>query len=291
MALRHFFLTLPLLAAPLLAQDFSDIKVERLASGYQFTEGPVWAHEGYLIFSDIPAGKLYKWVPGSKPVVYRAESNNANGNTFDARGRLYSCETKFHRIVRADRSGRITVLADKFLGKRFNETNDIVVRKDGNIYFTDPAFGTPDEKRELYFYGVFHLDSKGYVEAVAKPKGRPNGIALSPDGKILYVTNSDEKNVRAYDLGPTGEASNERVLISGIKGVPDGMKVDENGNLYVAAAALEVYSAEGKHLTTIELAETPSNCAFGEADLQTLFVTARTTVYRIRLNVKGALTY
>jgi gluconolactonase len=290
-ALRHFLPVFLLVGGALHAQDFTDVKVERLASGYQFAEGPVWSYDGYLIFSDIPAGKLYKWVPGAKPVVYRADSHHTNGNTFDTHGRLYSCETGLRRITRTERSGRITVVADKFLGKRFNETNDIVVRKDGNVYFTDPAFGSADELRDLPYYAVFHIDAKGYLEVVAKPKGRPNGITLSPDQKTLYVTNSDEKNLRAYDLGPAGEVSNERVLISGIKGVPDGVKTDENGNLYVAAAALEIYTAAGKHLNTLEMAEKPSNLAFGEPDFQTLFVTARTAVYRIRLNTKGALPY
>ncbi|MCX6623342.1 MAG: SMP-30/gluconolactonase/LRE family protein [Acidobacteria bacterium] len=290
MPLRHLLLAFSLLSAAA-AQDFSDLRIEHLSSGYQFTEGPVWSRDNFLVFSDIPAGKIYKWVPGAKPVVIRADSNNANGNTYDEKGRLYTCEAKLRRVVRFERSGRVTIIADRYLGKKLNEPNDVVVRHDGNIYFTDPAFGTADERRELDFYGVYHVDPKGELEVIAKPEGRPNGIALSPGGKILYVTNSDEKNIRAYDLDRRGAASNERLLVQNIRGVPDGMCVDEKGNHYVAAAGLEIYTPEGKPLASVPLALPPSNCAFGDPDFQTLFVTARSVIYRIRLNVKGAVSY
>jgi gluconolactonase len=129
------------------------------------------------------------------------------------------------------------------------------------------------------------------MQLVARPAGRPNGITLSPNGRVLYVTNADERNVRAYDVGRSGETSNERIVIADIEGTPGGIRADEKGNLYLAAANLEIYGPDGKHARTIELAEEPSNCAFGEADLQTLLITARTTVYRIRLDVKGAVQY
>jgi gluconolactonase len=226
-----------------------------------------------------------------KPAVFRSETNGANGNTFDAQGRLYSCEGDARRLTRTDKKGRIEVLADKWQGKRLNAPNDVVVRKDGQIYFTDPAFGKGQDARELDFYGVYHLTPKGELEVVAKPQGRPNGIALSPNGRILYVDNSDEKNVRAYDLDRSGKATNERVLVSGIDGVPDGMKVDEQGNLYVTANDIVVYTPEGKFLGRIKLPETPANCAFGDDDLQSLYVTARTSLYRVRLDVKGSVQY
>jgi gluconolactonase len=179
------------------------------------------------------------------------------------------------------------VIAEKYQGKRLNAPNDIVVRKDGQIYFTDPAFGREQDSRELDFFGVFHISRRGELELVAKPKGRSNGIALSPNGTILYVDNSDERNVRAYDLDKNGAASNERVLVSHIDGVPDGMRVDEKGNLYVAANRIQVYTAEGKPLGTVQTEETPSNCTFGDPDLGSLYITARTSVYRARLDVKG----
>jgi len=273
------------------AQDFSEIKVEKAAAGLTFTEGPVWSHEGHLIFSDIPNAKLVKWTPGAGIAVLREESNGANGNTFDAQGRLYSCESHSRRVVRQDKKGHIEVLADKWEGKRLNAPNDIVVRRDGEIYFTDPAFGNQQDARELDFYGVFHITRKGVLELVAKSAGRPNGIALSPNGRILYIANSDDRNIRAYDLDKNGAATNERVTISQIEGVPDGLKLDERGNLYVAAKDIYVFSPEGKLLADLPIAETPSNCAFGDADFQTLYVTARTSVYRIRLTVKGSAQY
>ncbi len=286
-------LTLLLLwfAPGLAAQDFSEIKVEKVATGFAFTEGPVWSREGYLLFSDIPNNRILQYVPGKGTAVFRENSNGANGNTFDAKGRLYTCESRTRRVTRTDRKGNIEVLAEHWDGKRLNAPNDIVVRRDGHIYFTDPAFGQQAETRELDFYGVYHVSPKGEMELIAKPAGRPNGIALSPDGRILYVANSDERNLRAYDLDRNGKASNERVIVSGIDGVPDGIRVDEKGNIYVTAKGLAVYSPDGKLLTTIELPETPANCAFGDPDFMTLYVTARTSLYRIRLNVRGAVQY
>ncbi len=273
------------------AQDFSDLNVEKVAAGYKFTEGPIWSRAGYLLFSDIPQNKILRLTPGKPVETFREQSNGANGNAFDTQGRLYTCEGGARRVTRTDRNGKIEVLADRFEGKRLNAPNDIVVRRDGHVYFTDPAFGASEDTRELDFYGVFHITPRGQLELIAKPKGRPNGVALSPDGRILYVANTDERNVRAYDLDRSGKASNERVLISNIEGGPDGMKVDEKGNLYIAAKTLVIYSPGGKLLHRIELPEIPSNCAFGDPDLQSLYITARTSLYRVRLNVKGSLPY
>ncbi len=280
-----------LLAAVAAAQDFSNLRIERVAAGNRFTEGPVWSREGFLLFSDVPRDLILQWTPGKGVTNFREQSNGANGNAYDAQGRLYTCESRTRRVVRTDRKGRVEVLAERYQGKRLNAPNDIVVRRDGHVYFTDPAFGSQADTRELDFYGVYHITPKGELELIARPQGRPNGIALSADGKTLYVANSDERNVRAYDLDRQGRASNERVVVSGIEGVPDGIKVDEKGNLYVAARTLAVYSPEGKLLTSIELPETPSNCAFGDPDFGALYVTARTSVYRIRLDVKGAVSY
>ncbi len=284
-------IALLLAAAALLAQDFSKLEIVKVAAGFRFTEGPVWSREGFLLFSDIPNDKIMRFVPGKGTEVFREKSEGANGNTFDAQGRLYSCESRTRRVTRTDKKGRIEVLADKWEGKRLNAPNDIVVRKDGQVYFTDPAFGGSTDQRELDFYGVYHITPKGQMEVVAKPKGRPNGLALSPNGRILYVDNSDERNVRAYDLDRNGKATNERIVVSGVEGVPDGMKVDEKGNLYITAKGVAVYSPEGKLLTTMEVAETPANCAFGDPDFQSLYITARTSLYRVRLDVKGAVQY
>lgn len=272
-------------------QDFSHISIEKVDAGFRFTEGAVWSREGFLLFSDVPNNHIRKLVPGERSTVFREDSHGANGNTFDAQGRLYSCESKTRRVVRMDKKGKIEVLAEKWEGKRLNAPNDIVVRRDGQIYFTDPAFGDQADTRELSFYGVYHITPKGVMSLIAKPAGRPNGIAFSPNGRILYVDNSDDRNVRAYDVDRNGEVSHERVVVSNIDGVPDGMKVDEKGNLYITAKGIAVYSPEGKLLQTFDLSETPANCAFGDPDLQTLYITARTSLYRIRLGVKGSVQY
>ena len=283
--------TLFLLAATLAAQDFSKVQIEKVSAGNRFTEGPAWSKEGFLVFSDVPNNRMLKFIPGSGNASFRDNTNGANGNAFDNQGRLLTCESRTRRVVRTKKDGELEVLAEKFEGKRFNAPNDIVVRKDGNIWFTDPAFGDQTDKRELDFYGIFHISPKGDLSVVAKQKGRPNGIALSANGKTLYVANTDERSIYAYDVDGQGRATNERVFVKGVAGPPDGLKLDEKGNLYVAATELLVYNPQGSLLKTIELAEKPSNLAFGDADYQTLFITARTSVYRMRLDVKGAVNH
>jgi gluconolactonase len=275
----------------LFGQDLSNVHVEKVAASLKFTEGPVWSREGFLLFSDIPSNRIMKFTPGEGISVYRENTNGANGNTFDEKGRLYSCESRTGRVIRTDKKGKVEVLAESWEGKRLNAPNDIVISKNGHVYFTDPAFGDQADRRQLDFFGIYVISPKGELGLLAKPSGRPNGIALAPNGKTLYVSNSDDRNIRAYDVDKNGSISNERVLISNIEGVPDGIKVDEKGNIYVTAKGLAVYSAEGKKLASLNLVETPSNCAFGDADFQTLYVTARTSVFRIRLDVKGAVQY
>ncbi|MEJ7609122.1 MAG: SMP-30/gluconolactonase/LRE family protein [Bryobacteraceae bacterium] len=276
-----------LLACSLAAQDFSNLSVEKIAANYKFTEGPAWSKEGFLLFSDVPTDRILK-ATSEGVTPFRVKSNGANGNAYDDKGRLYTCESRTRRVVRTDRKGVVETLADTFEGKRFNAPNDIVVSKSGNVYFTDPAFGSQADTRELAHYGVYRISAKGDISLIAKPEGRPNGIALSPDGKILYVANSDERNVRAYDVGRDGAVSGERTFVSAIEGVPDGMRTDPKGNLYVAAKHLFVFTPDGKQLAAIQIPETPTNCSFGEADGGTLFVTAQTSVYRIRLHQTGA---
>jgi gluconolactonase len=285
---RLFFAIL-LLVGSAVAQDFADIRIDKVATGYAYAEGPAWSPMGFLIFSDIPNNKVLQFTPGEPARVFRENSNGATGNRFDAQGRLYTCESHSRRVTRTDKKGKVEVLAERWQGKRLNAPNDLAVRKEGDVYFTDPAFGNQQDTRELDFFGVFHISRKGELEVIAKPKGRPNGIALAPDGRMLFVSNSDERNVRAYDLDKSGAASNERTLISGIEGVPDGICVDEKGNLYVAANQIRVYSAEGKLIGMVPTEETPSNCTFGDPDLGSLYITARTSVFRARLDVKGIL--
>ena len=276
------------LAAASVAQDLDNIRVDRAVTGFTYAEGPAWSRDGYLVVSDIPNSEIWRWQPGHRRELLRANANGANGNAFDAQGRLYTCEGHARRVVRTDRNGRVEVLADKWQGRRLNSPNDIVVRRDGHAWFTDPAFGPANDARELDFYGVYHIAPRGGLEVIAKPSGRPNGIALAPDGRTLYVANSDEHNVRAYDIARNGAASNERILVAGIEGVPDGMKVDEKGNLYVAAKKLYVFSPTGQPLGAVQFDDPPSNLAFGGPEMDQLFVTARTTVYLVHLGAKGA---
>jgi gluconolactonase len=280
-------LCLPAIWLAASAQDFDEIKVERAVAKQHFAEGPVWSPEGWMLFCDVPTDRIMKFVPGQGAEVFREDSHGATGNALDSQARLYTCESRMRRVTRTDKKGKIEVLADKFEGKRLNAPNDITVRHDNHVYFTDPAFGSQMESRELNFFGVFHITPKGELEVVAKPKGRPNGITLSPGGKILYVANSDEKKVYAYDLDKNGAASNERAVITGIEGIPDGIRTDEKGNIYVAAKAILIYTPDGKLIRQVALSEKPSNLAFGDGDMQSLYVTARSSIYRLRMPVKG----
>ena len=273
------------------AQNFADINIEKIGKGFQFTEGPTWSREGFLLFSDCNANKLYKFVGGTGTADYADVPGGPNGNTYDVQGRLYTCEFHSRRVTRTSKKGAVEVLASKFEGKRLNAPNDIIVRRDGHIYFTDPAFGDQQDHRELDFFGVYHITPKGDLEAIARWKTRPNGITLSANGKILYVADSDARVVRAFDLDKSGAASKERVVIENIEGVPDGIRTDEKGNIYVAAKHVFVYSEDAKQIGKIEFSDPPSNITFGDADLETLFITARTFLYRVRLGVKGALQY
>jgi gluconolactonase len=273
--------------ATLVAQDFESLKVERAADKLQFAEGPSWSREGWLLFCDVPTNRILKFIPGQGPELFRENSGGASGTALDAQGRIYVCESRSRRVTRTDKKGKVDVLVEKIDGKRLNAPNDIVVRNDNHAYFTDPAFGPQLDSRELDYFGIYHISPKGEVETIAKPKGRPNGIALAPNGRTLYVSNSDERRVYAYDLDKNGAPSNERPFISGIAGVPDGIRTDEKGNLYVAAKAVLIYSPEAKLVREVPLTEKPSNLAFGDADMQSLYVTARTSLYRVRLPVKG----
>jgi gluconolactonase len=270
------------------AQDFSNIKVERVAADLRFAEGPVWSSEGFLLFSDSVTNTLHKFIPGKGTVEAGTVPGGPGGNAYDSQGRLYTCEFRERRVTRTSKTGKVEILAAKFEGKRLNAPNDITVRRDGHVYFTDPAFGNQQDGRELDFYGVFHITPRGELEAIAKWKTRPNGIALSPNGRILYVTDSDTRSVHAFDLDRSGAASNERVVVEKVAGVPGGIRTDEKGNLWIAAKGVQLYSPQGALLGQFDLPEPASNLAFGDPDLETLFVTARAVVYRVRIGVKGS---
>jgi gluconolactonase len=263
-------------------------KLEKIGSGYQFTEGPVWTPWGTLLFSDIPANKIYEF--GKEQKVYRDPSGQSNGLTFDLQGRLIACEHGNRRVSRTEKDGSITVLADRYEGRRLNSPNDVVVKSDGSIYFTDPPYGVGENDREIDFQGVYRITTKGKLELLVKDFDRPNGLCFSPDEKRLYIADSsNRRHVRVFDVLKDGTLANGRVFAQVAQGgAPDGMKVDVKGNLYVTGpGGVWVFDPNGKHIETIECPETPANCAWGDADGKTLYVTARTGLYKVRLDTGG----
>jgi len=247
----------------------------------------VWLREGSLVFSDIYTSRILKMSPDGQTSIYRNYTNAANGNSMDASGRLYSSERDGRRVSRMEKDGKITVVADKWNGKQLNSPNDVVVRRDGHVYFTDPASKAVMTPQEIGFNGLYHVTPQGAVSLVTDKLARPNGVAVTPDGKTLYVADSDTRKIYAYDLDARGNASRERILISDTDGGPDGLRVAANGNLYIACRGVAIYTPAGKLVRTIAFPETPANVVFGGPDLQTLYVTARTSVYSVRVPDKG----
>jgi alcohol dehydrogenase (cytochrome c) len=263
--------------------------VEKVAGDFGFTEGPVWK-DGALIFSDIPNSKILKLTAPDQTEVYRTATNAANGNSMDTQGRLYTCERDTHRVVRTEKDGSLTVIASEWEGKRLNSPNDVVVRKDGQVYFSDPLSAALKDIQQLDFNGVYHVTPQGKISLVTKMT-RPNGVAISPDGRTLYVSDTQERKILAFDLDAEGNSTKERVLISDMDGGPDGLRISASGNLYIAARGIAVYTPSGRFIRMIEFPETPANCAFGDADLRTLYVTARTSIYKVRISDEGSLQY
>jgi len=271
-------------------------RAEVVADGMKFTEGPAWNAKGFVVFSDIPANRIYRWQEGQKPQVFREPSQNSNGLAFDAKGRLLACEHGSRRVTRTDLDGKATVLADRFEGKRLNSPNDLTLHSDGSVYFTDPPYGLGGRKGELGFNGVFRIAPDGTLTLLIRDMDRPNGIGLSPDEKWLYVDDSARKHVKVYALAPDGTVSNGRVLIDlaphGTR-VTDGLKVDAEGNLYVTGTeGVYVASPGGKFLARIACPGQCTNCCFGGPDRKTLFVTGRQregggTLYRVRVPIAG----
>ena len=279
------------IAAVASGQTPQQYTVEVVANGMRFADGPVWSLDDFLLFSDTVTDKQHRFTPGKGVSDSGSHPGGTAGNAYDDKGNLYTCEFRERRVTRTAKNGKAEVIAARFEGKRLNAPNDVVVRRDGNVYFTDPAFGNQEDTRELDFYGVFRVTTRGQVDAVARWKTRPNGLALSPNGRTLYVSDSDGQSIHAFDLDRTGVASNDRVAVSKIPGVPAGLRTDEMGNIYVAAKDVFIYSPQGELLRTLQVGETPSNLAFGDPDFSALYVTARTSVYRIKLGVKGAVPY
>jgi len=290
-----------------------DTKIEKLAGGFLFTEGPVWvADGGYLLFSDPNNNLIYRWSENEGVSIYRTHSGytgmdigeygqpGSNGLTLDGQGRLTINEHGNRRVTRLEKNGQLTVLADRYDGKRLNSPNDLVYRSDGTLYFTDPPFGLPkffeDRRKELPFSGVYCLRN-GELKVVSKSLSGPNGLAFSPDEKYLYVDNWDEKRkvILRYEVQADGSLTNETTFFDATaepgEDAWDGLKVDIQGNVYGSGpGGLWILSPEGKHLGTISGSEHPHNLAWGGEDNRTLYLAAQTGLYRIRLNVPGTTT-
>jgi gluconolactonase len=294
----------------------ADAKIEKLASGFLFTEGPVWVPrtedtDGYLLFSDPNNNLIYRWTQDGQLSIFMTKSGyrgtdigeysqpGSNGLTLDKQGRLTINQHGNRRVVRMEKNGQLTVLADRYEGKRLNSPNDLVYKSDGALYFTDPPFGLPkffdDPRKELPYSGVFRVSPDGgNIRLVTKELSGPNGLIFSPDEKYFYVDNWEDKRkiILRYEVNPDGTLSNGKVFfdMTSAEGEDalDGMKIDQKGNLYVSGpGGLWIISAEGKHLGTIVPPEHPHNFNWGDDDGRTLYLCARTGLYRIRLKIPG----
>ena len=268
-------------------------EAERLATGFQFTEGPLWHPEGYLLFVDIHRNLIFRLVPGGEPEVVRENSGGSNGLTFDLQGRLIMCEGNNRRVTRMEPDGTITPVARRWEGKRLNRPNDVVGRSDGGIYFTNPGMRLDPSEKEIEFSGVHRIALDGAVTAVATDFEYPNGLAFSPDETILYVSNTrTDMHIRAFDVQHDGSLTNGRIFADMSSdepdGVPDGMKVDLEGRVYCTGpGGCWVFDASGKRLGVIRLPEIPANCAWGGPENRSMFFTAHTSVYRMEMKTPG----
>lgn len=272
--------------------------VERLATGFLFTEGPVWHPGGrFLIFSDIPGDHMRRWSAAEGITTFRKPSNMANGNAYDRQGRLLTCEHATSRVVRLERDGQLTVLASHYQGRELNSPNDIVCRSDGSIYFTDPPYGRVkfygvERPQELPFQGVYRVgpDPRS-PELLVDDFDRPNGLCFSLDESRLFVNDTARKHIRVFEVGPTGRLRGGRVWAEtkgDRPGAPDGMKLDAAGNVYCCGpGGIHVFDPDGQLLEIIEVPETPANFTWGDEDYRSLFITASTSLYRIRTRIAG----
>lgn len=285
-----------------LAQESSLVqpgeKVKKLAGDLKFTEGPAWfPAKKLLVFSDIPNSKLMQWSEAGGLSVFR-ESEASNGNILDLEGRLITCQHAGRNLVRTESDGKITVLADKFDGKRFNSPNDVAVRSDGTLWFTDPPWGLMG-KGDYPGHWVFKLDpATGKVEPVVKDLAMPNGINFSPDETRIYIADTGGNarhpdpdyhkkpaGIHCYEVSQDGQLGKK---LFQIEHGSDGMCLDVKGNLYTTSGKIQVHNPDGKLIETIDVPEGPANCAFGGEDMKTLFITARTSLYSVRTVNAGA---
>jgi gluconolactonase len=269
-------------------------QAERLATGFVFTEGPLWHPDGFYYFVDVRASMLYRITPGRPHEVVREKTGGGNGTTFDLQGRLILCEGDNRRVTRRAADDRFEVLVDRFEGKRLNRPNDVVCKSDGSIYFTDPGLRVPLAEREVEHAGVYRIAPDGAVSLVADFE-YPNGLAFSPDERLLYVANTRwAQYIHVLELDGDGRVLRRRIFADmssdETDGVPDGMKVDVEGRVYCTGpGGTWVFAPDGTRLGVIRTPEVPANLAFGGPDLRTLFFTARTSVYTLRAKVPGQL--
>ncbi len=271
-------------------------KLNVVGTGFGFTEGPMWDQAGFLYVSDETINKIYRLYPDGKKEEVIA-LGDPDGNTFDHQHRLIDCASVLRAIIEVTPDGKYKVLADRYEGKKFNSPNDVIVGPDGALYFTDPTLDlVAGDKQEIPFQGVYRLDAQGNVLLLTKDLTQPNGLAFSPDGKRFYVDDSEKRNIRVYDVAPDGTLKNGRIFGEepGGKhdGVPDGIKVDKNGNLFVVGPkGIWVWDANGNHLGTIVMPEQPANLTWGDKDYRTLYITATTSVYRLEMKTQGFVPY
>jgi gluconolactonase len=273
-----------------------DAKLETVATGFGFTEGPMWDQAGFLYVSDETINKIFRVYPNGKKEEVIA-LGDPDGNTFDRQHRLIDCASVLRAIIAVTADGKYKILADHYEGKKLNSPNDVIVGPDGALYFTDPTMDlVAGEKQEIPFQGVYRLDDKGSVQLLTKDLTQPNGLAFSPDGKSFYVDDSEKRNIRVYDVASDGTLSNGRIFGEepGAKheGVPDGIKVDKSGNLFVTGPkGIWIWDAKGNHLGTIAMPEQPANLTWGDKDYRTLYITATTSVYRLETKTEGYVPY
>jgi len=271
-------------------------KLETVATGFGFTEGPMWDPAGFLYVSDETINKIFRVYPDGKKEEVIA-LGDPDGNTFDRQHRLIDCASVLRAIIAVTPDGKYTVLADHYEGKKLNSPNDVIVGPDGALYFTDPTLDlVAGEKQEIPFQGVYRLDDKGQLRLLTKDLTQPNGLAFSPDGKHFYIDDSEQRNIRVYDVSSDGSLANGRIFGEepGAKhdGVPDGIKVDKNGNLFVTGPkGIWVWDSKGNHLGTIVMPEQPANLTWGDKDYDTLYITATTSVYRLKMKTQGFVPY
>lgn len=269
-----------------------------VASGFGFTEGPVWDESGFLYVSDETLNKIFKVDVKSGEKQEVIALGDPDGNTYDRQRRILDCASVLRAVIRLSPDGKhYTIVANRYRGMRFNSPNDVVLGPDGAIYFTDPTSDLPKgQKQETPFQGVYRISKSGKVSLLTKEIGQPNGLAFSPDGKKFYVDDDQDLNIRVYDFRHDGTISNGRVFGSEKapekEGVPDGMRVDTKGNLYVVGPrGIWIWSAAGEHLGTIVVPEQPANLTWGGAGYSTLYITAGTSVYRIPTKAHGFIPY